>query len=260
MKNIEEIKHTLKQEGLVVLPGFFDEKEIEKLYEAAKMIFQIQFEKLGIQGDFLSQMKELFENHLETFMNCGKLIQSGLIELYQLAVHPEMIKLLKEIGLEVPAMCTRPVLFFNHPDLAKKEHFYKTPLHQDWVSMLASDDSVVVWMPLIDLDMEHGPVIFYPKTHTSGPLTNKIENGFAEIDFNREEHERLQIPLKRGDIVLFSTFLVHESGQITNNEIRWSCHFRYTNMTDPSFVANGFPHPYVYKPVQEVIDRYLGNS
>jgi hypothetical protein len=260
LENIKDIKKSLDKEGLVILRGFFEEAEIEKLYHAARLIFQIQFEKLGIQGDYLTQMKTLFENHLEIFMNCGKLIQSGLIELYQLSIHPKLINLLKEIGLEVPAMCTRPVLFFNHPDLAQKEHFYKTPLHQDWVSMLSSEDSLVVWLPLIDLEMEHGPVIFYPKTHKSGALTNKIVNGFAQIDFNREEHEQIQMPMKRGDIAIFSTFLVHESGQIKNNEIRWSCHFRYTNMKDPAFIENGFPHPYVYKPVQEIIDKYLIND
>ena len=104
MKNIREIKEQLDLDGLVVLPGFFKEEEIEKLYQAARKIFQIQFEKLGIEGDFLTQMKSLFENHLETFMNCGKLIQTGLIELYQVAINPELISLLKELGMEMPNM------------------------------------------------------------------------------------------------------------------------------------------------------------
>jgi len=253
----QNIKDKLHEEGLVILPGFFPEEKIDKIYTSAKSIFQLQFDQHGIQGDFLSQMTQLFENHLDTFINCGKLIQSGLIELYQLAVDPTLVQLLKDIGLDFPTMCTRPALFFNHPSLAKQEHFYKTPLHQDWVSMLSSDDSLVVWMPLIDLDMGHGPVIFYPGTHKLGPLTNKIENGFAEVDFDREAHPRIQLPLKRGDIAIFSTLLVHESGQITNNAIRWSCHFRYTNMKDPSFMEKGFPHPYIYKPSQELIDKYL---
>jgi ectoine hydroxylase-related dioxygenase (phytanoyl-CoA dioxygenase family) len=165
--------------------------------------------------------------------------------------------LLKDLGLEHPLMCTRPVLFFNHPSLAKSEHFYKTPLHQDWTSMLASDDSVVVWLPLMDLEIEHGPVVFYPGSHKLGPLTDRIENGFAEVDFDRSSYPRVQKAMKLGDVAIFSTLLVHESGKITNNEIRWSCHFRYTNMQDPTFIENGFPHPYIYKPSQELIDKYL---
>ena len=38
------------------------------------------------------------------------------------------------------------------------------------------------------------------------------------------------------------------SGDIFNNTIRWSCHFRYTNMVDQDFIDRGFPNPYIYKP------------
>jgi len=105
-------------------------------------------------------------------------------------------------------------IVFNHPSLAKSEHFYKTPLHQDWTSMLASDDSVVVWLPLMDLEIEHGPVVFYPGSHKLGPLTDRIENGFAEVDFDRSSYPRVQKAMKLGDIAIFSTLLVHESGKL----------------------------------------------
>jgi len=251
------LKKELQEQGLILLPGFFEPQLISKIQQSAKAIFEIQFKRFGIQGDYLKQMQSLFENHLEEFIACGKMIQSGLIELYQLAVNPQIVQLMKDLGLAHPLMCTRPVLFFNHPSLAKSEHFYKTPLHQDWTSMLASDDSLVVWLPLMDIEIEHGPVIFYPGSHKLGPLTDRLENGFAEVEFDRTSYPRVQKAMKLGDIAVFSTLLVHESGVITNDEIRWSCHFRYTNMEDPTFIANGFPHPYIYKPSQELIDKYL---
>jgi hypothetical protein len=52
-----------------------------------------------------------------------------------------------------------------------------------------------------------------------------------------------------GDIVVFSTLLVHESGTILNDDIRWSCHFRYTNLNDKDFIERGFPSPYLYKSI-----------
>ena len=257
MWNIDELKITLEKKGIILIPDFFPRTQIEEIQNSAKKIFQIQFDYLGIEGDFLAQMTQLFKEHLDVFISCGKLIQTGLIELYQLSVDPKLIQLIKDLGLNFPNMCTRPMLFFNHPNLAMAEHFYKTPIHQDWVSMLASQDSVVVWFPLIDLELEHGPVIFYPGTHKLGPLTDKIENGFAEIEFDRASHEKLQPALKMGDIAIFSTLLVHESGVIQNNEIRWSSHLRYTNMQDVDFIERGFPSPYINKPSQELIDKYL---
>lgn len=251
------LKKELQDQGLIIIPNLFDPKVIEQIQLSAKSVFEIQFKHFGIEGDYFNQMQILFENHLDEFVACGKMIQSGLIELYQLAVNPELIDLLKNLGLEHPLMCTRPVLFFNHPTLAKAEHFYKTPLHQDWTSMLASDDSLVVWVPLMDIKFHHGPVVFYPGSHKFGPLTDRIVNGFAEVDFDREKFPCVQKEMNMGDVAIFSTLLVHESGMITNNDIRWSCHFRYTNMVDPTFVANGFPHPYIYKSSQELIDKYL---
>ena len=147
MLKLDQLKSDLKENGVIVIPGFFERKLIEDIQLAAKNIFQIQFDYLGIKGDYLSQMTQLFQNHLDTFISCGKLIQTGLVELYQLSVNPDLIELVKNLGLSKPLMCTRPMLFFNHPNLAMSEHFYKTPLHQDWVSMLASQDSIVVWFP-----------------------------------------------------------------------------------------------------------------
>jgi len=257
---ITQLRQELEEQGIIILPGFFDVSLVEHLQHSAKAIFDIQFQHLGIQGDYLSQMITLFEEHLDVFISCGKMIQSGMLELYQLAVHPKLIQLLLDLGLEMPAMCTRPVLFFNHPALAKATHYFQTPLHQDWTSMLSSADSVVVWLPLMDLVHENGPVIFYPGTHKLGPLTDQLANGFAEVDFDRNSFPSLQANLQKGDIAIFSTLLVHESGVIKNNEIRWSCHFRYTNMLAPDFVERGFPHPYIYKPSQELIDQYLKKS
>ena len=52
-----------------------------------------------------------------------------------------------------------------------------------------------------------------------------------------------------GDIVIFSTLLIHSSGDITNDTIRWSCHYRFTNMLETNFIERGFPNPYIYKPL-----------
>ena len=100
----------------------------------------------------------------------GKLIQMGLIPLYQLAFNPELIDYIEALGIDFPNMCTRPVLYFNHPQLAKEEVYYKSPLHQDWPSMESSLNSLVVWVPLVDVNKENGSIIIYPGSHKQGVL------------------------------------------------------------------------------------------
>ena len=156
---------------------------------------------------------------------------------------------LSDLGITYPVMCTRPVLFFNHPELAKSKEYYMTPKHQDWPSMEASQNSLVVWIPLVDVNKENGSIIIYPGSHKQGVLPFTTEGGFAKVEY---EGESIQPEMKVGDIAIFSTKLVHESGPILNDTIRWSCHFRYTDIAEQDFIERGFPNPYVYKPITKM--------
>lgn len=242
----------LKNDGIIVLKQFFPKSKIYELREAAKNVFKIQFKHFDYtnfdnEDGFKECLIKLFNEHFEVYQSAGKLIQSGLIELYKTAYDDKLIDTLKEFGLDNPLVCTRPVLFFNHPKLAKEIQYYKTPKHQDYPSILSSSDSVVVWIPLVDVNTENGAVIFYPKTHKLGPLTKTLTNGFATVEIDEVKYKPIQPDMEMGDIAIFSTLLVHESGDIANDAIRWSCHFRYTNLNDADFIQRGFPSPYIYK-------------
>jgi len=241
-----QLMNSLKSDGYIIIRNFFDKDYIDKLRESAKNIFKIQFEYLNYNGTFEENIIRLFNENENIFINCGKIIQTGLIELYRLPIEENILKLIKSLGIEFPNLCTRPVLFFNHPKLAKEEFYYKTPPHQDWSSMESSLDSLVLWVPLVDVNEQNGSLLIYPKTHKLGILPFKSVGGFASVEIN---DEYIQPHLNIGDIVLFSTLLVHASGEILDDSIRWSCHFRYTNMKDEDFIKRGFPNPYIYKPI-----------
>jgi phytanoyl-CoA hydroxylase len=241
-----QLINQLDNEGYIILKNFFDKEYVDALKKGAENIFKIQFNRFGYTSSFQENMIKLFNEHEDIFINCGKIIQSGLIELYKLPVEDKIINLMKSLGLSFPNLCTRPVLFFNHPKLAKEEYYYKTPPHQDWSSMESSSDSLVLWVPLVDVNKDNGSIIIYPKTHKNGALPYKSIGGFASVEI---EGEHIQPELEVGDIAIFSTFLVHSSGDIYNDTIRWSCHFRYTNMNDDDFINRGFPNPYIYKPI-----------
>lgn len=242
-------KKELEENGFIVLRNFFTSDYIENVRMKAENIFQIQFDRFEYKGKFQDNMIRLFNEHESVFINCGKIIQTGLIELYQLAINDSLLNSLKDLGLAFPNLCTRPVLFFNHPKLAKEEHYYKTPPHQDWQSMQSSSDSLVVWVPLVDVNIDNGTLLIWPKTHKLGPLPFKSIGGFASVEAN---NQFIQENFSMGDIVIFSTLLIHASGDILNDTIRWSCHFRYTNMLDNDFIENGFPNPYIYQPITKI--------
>lgn len=239
----------LNENGFIVLKNFFPKTTIKDLKSQASLLFENLFHIKGydVNDSFRDKMIRLFQDDEEAFKNAGKLIQTGLLELYKLALDEDLIETVVDLGVMVPCMCTRPVLYFNHPKLAKSEVYYKTPPHQDYPSMLSSLNSVVVWIPLVDVSEQNGSIILYPGSHKNGVLPNKLEGGFAQVE--RPNTEAIQPTMKVGDIAIFDSMLVHESGEIKDNSIRWSCHFRYTDLMHDEHMKRGYISPYIYKPI-----------
>ena len=255
-KIIDNKKEELQKNGFLIYRNFFTDSQITTLYENAKLIFIQQLKKLNLpyntNDDFKESLVKLFNTKREIFINCGKTIQQGAIALYKLCINEKLLGELKNLGLEEPNLCTRPVLYFNHPKLAAEKIYYKTPPHQDWPSMQGSLDSLIVWVPLVDIHEGNGPLGIIPKSHTQGVLSNNILNNFAVIDNVFVDDDFINVTLNKGDILIFSSFLVHKSGEITNDEIRWSCHFRYNNLNEVDFIERGYPSPYQYTPQTKI--------
>src|SRR5207237_10044472 len=139
-----------------------------------KDVFTLQMRRLGIvvsstpsEEELEAGMFRLFETDLQTFTNCGKQAQH-LISLHRLSLDERIVSALKELGLAFPNIRTRPLLSFNAKRLAKKEVYWRLDVHQDWRSMQGSLDSVVVWLPLVDIDKALGALEVYPGSHKWG--------------------------------------------------------------------------------------------
>ncbi len=162
-----------REKGFVFHKGFFEKGEIDLIREEAKRVFALQMVRLGILGsvdageeEFEAGMFRLFEEDIGTFANCGKQAQH-LISLHRLSLDGQITTRLNELGLGFPNVSTRPVMMFNHERLAKKEVYWRLSAHQDWRSMQGSLDSMVVWVPLVDVSKDLGRWRSYPAA-TSG--------------------------------------------------------------------------------------------
>lgn len=248
-----------RKDGFVLLKGFFPAEEIALVHADAKEIFTLQMRRLGIvsskeptESEFEAGMSQLFQTDLPAFTNCGKQAQH-LISLHRLSLDERIVATLKALGLEFPNISTRPLLYFNAERLAKKEVYWRLDVHQDWRSMQGSLDSVVVWLPLVDIDKSLGALEVYPGSHLWGLLDAEMADGYGHLRSDLDKARLIAIEVERGDALFFSTLLVHQSGTNVSTSIRWSCHFRYNNLRDPTFIARGFPHPYLYQPQEDLI-------
>ena len=254
-----------KKNGYLFLKDFFSNEEIKKVLDDAKSVFLRQFiEKKYLTNCNLEDISEevfnnflyrLFDEDIECLSNSGKQIQH-LISLHSLSLQSKVIELLKQTGVQTPIISTRPVLYFNHPKLAKQKVFHTVDAHQDWRSMQGSLNSVVIWIPLVDINKDLGALEILPGSHLDGLRTDHIENGFGMVSLSKEENDKLvSVEIKIGDALLFSSFLIHQSGNNITNKPRWSCHFRYNDLEDTTFINRKYAHPYIYKPIEELITK-----
>jgi len=247
-----------KKDGFVILRDFFDPQKIQHIVDEAHLIYKNQMYKLGIIDNlhvnnevFECSLEELFNLHFETFLNCGKQCQH-IIDLWKLSLDDKIIDTIKKMGIKAPIISTRPVLFSNSVKISKSTINHTVPPHQDWASMQGSVNSVVCWVPLIDINQSLGSIALVPGSHKEGLVTNEKVQSFGLVDkYNKESF--VSYDMKQGDVIFFSSFLVHKSGDNITSNIRWSTHFRYNDLNDKSFINNGYPHAYIYKPVDGML-------
>ena len=248
-----------RRQGYILVKGLFAKEEIDRILSEAKEIFSSQMLRCGIsemlpvnETDFTNGMYKLFQTDLPAFMNCGKQVQH-LISLHRLSLDDRIVERLRALGLDHPNISTRPVLYFNSERLAKREVYWRLSLHQDWRSMQGSLDSVVVWLPLVDIGRDLGALEVIPGSHKWGLLDADIVDGYGNLRTSVDESNLTTVEIEAGDALFFSTLLVHRSGTNITDAIRWSCHFRYNNLREPTFIERGFPHPYIYHPQSDLI-------
>ena len=101
-------------------------------------------------NEFEEDIYKLFNTNYDAFIGAAKACQQT-IEMHKLACNRSIIDLLKILGLVMPVICVKPIMYFNSPYISKIEGHYKSPLHQDWRSMQGSMNSMIIWMPLVDI-------------------------------------------------------------------------------------------------------------
>jgi len=249
-----------RSQGFVHVPNFFDPEAVGVVRADAKRIFIHQMLRHKILETthpsdevFEAAMYKFFRADPESLMRCGKQAQH-LISLHRLALDRRVVEALGVLGLGFANICTRPVLYFNSRHLAKQEVHWRVFAHQDWRSMQGSLDAVVLWLPLVDIDRDLGALEVVPASHRRGLVTDQVVEGFGQVSADAApDQDFVSLPCRAGDGLFFSSFLVHRSGNNVTESIRWSCHFRYNNLDEETFISRGYPHPYIYKPASALL-------
>jgi hypothetical protein len=238
--------------------GYDHSSDFYKVNKIKKSIEKIFSNYTNSKKNFDQSVIDLYKNDIKGFIGCAKISQM-IPELFSLASSKKMMSKLKSLGLKNPVLNTRPLLSFSCKNTAKNTDYWKIPAHQDWPSMQGSLNSIVCWMPLVDVDMELGPLEVCPGSHLNGPLEHTEIgphdiSGVPILQSNYPEENFVSIPMKKNDALFFSSFLVHRSGvNLCENKIRLSMHIRFDDADEETFIQRKYPF-------HKIESRAFGNT
>ena len=254
-------KEKYLKDGYVLLPKLLDKNDVKKIKIDAQEIFRKMLKKNRIYDDgtesgFEKAVYILFKSNFKDFIGAAKAAQH-IISLQRICLSEKIIKVVRGLGLEEPIVCVKPIIYFNSRHIAKIEGHYKTPSHQDWRSMQGSLNSIVIWSPLVNTDINLGAIEVVPKSHLQGLVETEKDEWFRHIpETVAPISSFVPVEVNIGDVVAFSAFTIHRSGNNVTENIRWSIHMRYNDASEKTFLDRSMPHPYtIYHPEQEIITK-----
>ena len=88
---------------------------------------------------------------------------------------------------------------------------------------------VSLWIPLVDVAEDNGCLYVIPGSHKCNLLTGQREadNKVHTLEEVEQRGQPVALPMRRGDILLFSNLTFHTSKLNSSNSVRWSVDLRY---------------------------------
>lgn len=247
-------------EGYTIVRGVLDPTALAALNAEMGELFAIQLRRLGLavdQGDtrdaFQSNAARLLAADVPTYISTARMTQM-LPRAHTLMADPAILAVVRALGVTVPVLSTRLSNHIMSEALRIPGGYHKSPPHQDWRSMQGSLDSVVLWVPTTPVTETTHPLEVVPKSHLLG-LLGTIDHIMtpAVSDPRITEDSYVGLSLNPGDLVVFSSFLVHRTGETGDGRVRIAFSTRFNNAAEPTYVEHGYPTPYKYSYQTDMI-------
>lgn len=226
----------------------FDKDEILNVKKEIVSVFK-NFCSLKLSDDEI--IKYIFKKDKNIFVNCASLCQS-LNNIFKLYTNKKFEKVIKKLGLRNLCMNTRPLVSFSSKDTAVNENYWKVAQHQDWPSTQGSLKGITCWLPLTNINESMGYLEVAPKTHLLGYLEHVNYKGVPVLN-SKLKFNFKKIKMNVGDVLFFSNFLVHKSGQNKSKKIRLTVHFRIDDYSEKTFIERKYPKTRTDKRIDNIL-------
>ena len=249
MSSSDQIREKFRESGYFIAKSIISEKKINAVLET---IFRIYFKYNPLSK--LRDLQEpwnsdLFHEEIIKFRKSDPKRFSLLYDSTQTSV-----SIMELLTSELIAKYSANLLDTKNNELCITEGMIRMDAPGDkrniagWHQEISylRNNGIVIWIPLSDITPDLGPLQVCPKSHHEGELKvvqNKNLPGDVSTvsvdEINPEyiaKYSKMDIEIKKGDVLFFNTKLFHRSGVNTSNRIRFSCQIRHAINTAEDFV------------------------
>ena len=240
-------------QGYTIARGILSPRDLEAINEDMAALFAVQLRRLKLAVDdgpfsqsFQSNAARLLQADVETYISTARLTQM-LPSAHRLLISAPVMTLARTLGIEFPVISTRVSNHIMSEELKIPGGYHKSPPHQDWRSMQGSLDSIVYWIPTTRVTLRSHPLEVIPRSHLYGLLDTEDHIMTPTVNDARVDARNFTaLAMEPGDVVAFSSFLVHRTGEQGDGAVRVAFSGRLNNAAEPTYVAHGYPTPYKY--------------
>jgi len=273
MQNLKgnSIRKDFNENGFYIFKNILCKEAIERVNFDIHHIVRQQLDiiKVSACGSLEHDIKTLFSKDRDKYL---KVVSAccRLRSITQLFANDAIDQILNKLDMENAMVPTHPVFHIMSESLKIPNGYYGLKGHQDWPSMQGSLDSVIFWIPLVNITEDLNPVEVIPKSHRQGVFkTITGQNESVIVDEALDDNGYIPVIPNANDIVVFSSFLVHRSSLNSNGGVRLACSLRIENIDEETYVTRGYPTAYKrsveraslgYTPTKNAVQKIYGSG
>jgi hypothetical protein len=246
---LPEARTSFKTNGYYVAHGCIAHAFIDELLKDISKVLTTQLGhcKLASTGnsDFIEKiygaLKALYHHDQAQYLATLRIFNK-FKSLYQLFLAKSIASTCSELGITLPIMHTLPLFHILSNQLVIDGGYHGFAAHQDWTGLQTSLNTIVLWVPLHDIDRDRFPLEVLPQSHLHGVCRGVLDGEEYKIDDTYlAGQEFVPLPIRKGDVVFLSPFTIHRTGMTSTDELRLAASWRYEDALEPTFVARKYP-------------------
>lgn len=236
---------SLQNEGFVLAKGLIPIDVITKVMSEVEAVVDRQMRIFELTPTSDSLHDKLAAIHAHDIASYLKLISalSRLLVFEHILHHPNIIDVLnRELGYQSLFKPDGTIFNLMSKRLRIPNGYFGFEPHQDWATTQGSEESMVIWVPLVDVDEHRFPLQVLPGSHQQGLLPLE-DLGYVRATRAEcfDEADFINVTCEAGDVIFMDSYMLHRTGKQGDERLRIACSTRFDRGDNTEFVRQGYP-------------------